>query len=160
MQPMEPTRIFRVDDRLIHGQVCVGWAEMLEIPLLVLADDEIATSSFEQDLYCCCPSPDQRLEFVSLDEMAENTHTPPTSSCLVVLASVESLYKLVQAGARLDSVTLGGLHDQDGATCFRDALFLTEGQQTLLRLLMAEGLNISFQPLPGNSPEDLATLLK
>ncbi|MBL8982847.1 MAG: PTS sugar transporter subunit IIB, partial [Gemmatimonadetes bacterium] len=43
--------IFRVDDRLIHGQVVVGWGQPLDVRSIVLVDDEVAASSWEQDLY-------------------------------------------------------------------------------------------------------------
>ena len=39
---MKPEWMIRVDDRLVHGQVCVGWCDALQIHQLILADDEIA----------------------------------------------------------------------------------------------------------------------
>src|SRR4029079_7786037 len=43
--------LYRIDDRLIHGQVVVGWGQPLDIEFLVLVDDEVATSDWEQELY-------------------------------------------------------------------------------------------------------------
>ena len=42
--------LFRVDERLIHGQVVVGWAE-LHPNRIVVVDDDIADSQWEQELY-------------------------------------------------------------------------------------------------------------
>ena len=36
--------LYRVDDRLIHGQVVVGWGQPLDIGFIVLVDDEVAAS--------------------------------------------------------------------------------------------------------------------
>ena len=43
--------LFRIDDRLIHGQVVVGWGQPLDLKFIVLVDDAVATSDWEQELY-------------------------------------------------------------------------------------------------------------
>jgi PTS system mannose-specific IIB component/fructoselysine and glucoselysine-specific PTS system IIB component len=44
--------LFRVDERLIHGQVVVGWGERLHIQQIVVVDDQLRESPWEQELYC------------------------------------------------------------------------------------------------------------
>src|SRR5207248_1785576 len=41
----------RIDDRLIHGQVVVGWGQPLDIDFIVLVDDQVASSEWERELY-------------------------------------------------------------------------------------------------------------
>ena len=41
----------RVDDRLIHGQVVLGWGRPLGLDRIVLVDDEVAANEWEQELY-------------------------------------------------------------------------------------------------------------
>ncbi len=43
--------LFRIDDRLIHGQVVVGWGQPLDVTFIVLVDDDVAGSEWEQELY-------------------------------------------------------------------------------------------------------------
>jgi len=43
--------LFRIDDRLIHGQVVVGWGQPLGLKFIVLVDDAVASSDWEQELY-------------------------------------------------------------------------------------------------------------
>ncbi len=43
--------LFRIDDRLIHGQVVVGWGQPLHVGFIVLVDDAVRASPWEQDLY-------------------------------------------------------------------------------------------------------------
>ncbi|TPW05718.1 MAG: PTS system, mannose-specific IIB component, partial [bacterium] len=48
--------LVRIDDRLIHGQVSVGWAGHLKPDLILVLDDDIAADSWENDLVCAaCP---------------------------------------------------------------------------------------------------------
>ena len=43
--------LYRIDDRLIHGQVVVGWGQPLDLKFIVLVDDTVAESDWEQELY-------------------------------------------------------------------------------------------------------------
>jgi len=40
----------RIDDRLIHGQVVVGWGQPLDVGFIVLVDDAVASSDWEREL--------------------------------------------------------------------------------------------------------------
>ena len=42
--PLMPIALCRVDDRLVHGQVVIGWGRPLAIELIVLVDDTVSAS--------------------------------------------------------------------------------------------------------------------
>ena len=39
--------LYRIDDRLIHGQVVVGWGQRLNIGFIVLVNDAVRASAWE-----------------------------------------------------------------------------------------------------------------
>jgi mannose/fructose/N-acetylgalactosamine-specific phosphotransferase system component IIB len=43
--------IFRVDDRLIHGQVVEGWIKNFHIPRVIIASDRINADAMQQMIY-------------------------------------------------------------------------------------------------------------
>jgi hypothetical protein len=63
--------LYRVDERLIHGQVVVGWGVRLRPDLLVVVDDELATSPWEQELYAMGVPDEMTAEFVPVDGAIE-----------------------------------------------------------------------------------------
>jgi mannose/fructose/N-acetylgalactosamine-specific phosphotransferase system component IIB len=65
-----PIVLLRVDERLIHGQVVVGWGGPLHADRIVIADDEIAGSPWEQELYCLGMPPEMEASFETLDDGA------------------------------------------------------------------------------------------
>jgi len=42
--------LYRIDDRLIHGQVVVGWGQRLNVGFIVLVDDAVRASPWEQEI--------------------------------------------------------------------------------------------------------------
>ncbi len=152
--------MLRVDDRLIHGQVCVGWCGAMDINQLVLADDEIADSEFEQDLYLSCLGEDQELRFWSLERLAEELEDDASERTMVVVPALDALSRLKKMKASLPAtIVLGGLHDRPGAREIADYLFLTPAQEKLLAELIDGGLNIIGQPLPSSPRLELRKLL-
>jgi mannose/fructose/N-acetylgalactosamine-specific phosphotransferase system component IIB len=80
-----PIVLHRVDERLIHGQVVVGWGAQLHAARIVVVDDDIAASEWEQDLYCLGLPPEIAPEFVSVVERVRSwpigALAPSASSC-------------------------------------------------------------------------------
>src|SRR5207342_682640 len=60
--------LFRIDDRLIHGQVVVGWGQPLDLAFIVLVDDEVASSEWEQELYRMGVPPEMDVHFHSAQD--------------------------------------------------------------------------------------------
>ena len=65
-----PIQLFRIDDRLIHGQVVVGWGQPMGLAFVVLVDDEVAASEWEQELYRMGVPPEMDAVFASVEEAA------------------------------------------------------------------------------------------
>jgi len=62
--------LYRIDDRLIHGQVVVGWGQPLHVGFIVVVDDAVRASEWEQDLYRMGVPPHIDVVFASTAEAA------------------------------------------------------------------------------------------
>jgi len=60
--------LYRVDDRLVHGQVVIGWGRPLGISRIVLVDDDVAGSDWEQELYRMAVPAEIELRFADITE--------------------------------------------------------------------------------------------
>ena len=61
-------QLYRIDDRLIHGQVVVGWGQPHNIRFLVLVDDLVASSDWEKELYRMAIPPEMEMEEHSIHD--------------------------------------------------------------------------------------------
>ena len=67
--------IWRIDDRLIHGQVIIGWCGQLPITRLAVVDKQIANSSWEKDLLLMASPPNLPTEILTVEEVEEKINS-------------------------------------------------------------------------------------
>lgn len=153
--------LFRVDDRLIHGQVVVGWGQPLKIDFISLVDDEVAASEWEQELYRVAV-PDRIALYFDTAESAVRRlpdYLADTRRGLVVTGSVETMRALVEGSGRVEHVNVGGLHHRPGRTERLRYVFLSPDEDRTLREIAASGADVTAQDVPSATPVALATLL-
>jgi mannose/fructose/N-acetylgalactosamine-specific phosphotransferase system component IIB len=105
--------LLRIDERLLHGQVIVGWGMRLQLEYYVIVDDEVAASEWEKDLYAAGLPDGADAIFVSLHEAIERfdeLDAHPGRGALLTRTPA-TMRALADAGI-LDGrrVNLGGLH--------------------------------------------------
>ena len=156
-------KLFRVDDRLVHGQVVLGWGRPLAARFIVLVDDSVCQSEWEQDLYRMAVPDDVQIIFASVHEAITNlsrwTADPRPGMLLTAdLAIMAALHDALPAVVH--QINLGGLHHRSGRVERLRYIYLGDTDEALLRRLGREGAEISAQDLPTTPPVDLETLLR
>ncbi len=154
--------LYRIDERLIHGQVVMGWGPQLAVEHYVVVDDELATSEWEQDLYRLGLPDAATADFLTvgdararLSDMAADPR--PT---VVLTRTVAAMGGLAEGDAlRGCEVNIGGLHHAAGRTERVPYVFLGQAEEEGLRALADEGAEVSARDLPGSRAVDLEALL-
>jgi mannose/fructose/N-acetylgalactosamine-specific phosphotransferase system component IIB len=158
-----PIVLLRVDERLIHGQVVVGWGEEIHMNRIVVVDDEISASLWEQELYCLGVPPTMQAEFTSVDAARDQlSHWQADPGRIVVLIrDAQSLERMAADGSLSDmSVNLGGLHSAPGRERVLPYLYLSPEDRESLRKVEQSGARVSAQDVPGTRPVPLSELVK
>lgn len=151
----------RVDDRLIHGQVVVGWGQPLGIQRFVLADDEVAQSDWEQDLYRMAVPQGLEVVFATVASAGVQVRAWDADGrrTAVLLGSVEAAAQLYRAAPTIiRKINLGGIHHRPGRVERLPYVYLSPEEQRLLAALAAEGAEIAGQDLPTATPVPLGSM--
>ena len=158
-----PIVLFRVDERLIHGQVVVGWGERLNMDRIVVIDDELSASSWEQELYCLGVPPAVDAHFTTVEDARRYLPLWREDSrrVVVLVRNLDSLRRLAEGGT-LDEqeVNLGGLHAAAGRERILPYLFLSDEERTTLASIAATGARVYARDLPGSRRVPLDELLE
>jgi PTS system mannose-specific IIB component/fructoselysine and glucoselysine-specific PTS system IIB component len=146
-----PIVLFRVDERLIHGQVVVGWGGPLHADRIVVVDDAIADSAWEQELYCLGVPPEIEAQFVSTDGARDAFPLWKSGHkrTIVLVRDVATVGRLAEM-LRGQEVNLGGIHHAEGRERVLPYLHLTPAEHDVLRGVAAGGVEITARDLPGS----------
>jgi mannose/fructose/N-acetylgalactosamine-specific phosphotransferase system component IIB len=146
--------IVRVDDRLLHGQVIVGWGTALSVCPLLLVSDRVAKDAELAHTFRQLIPDEQEGGVVTLSDAAERWLRGDFNAkhaMLVVETPVDAL-RLVRLGVPMKVLTLGGLHFREGREEVLPYIFLSEWDRTTIRELQNLGVKVICQDLPTSKP--------
>lgn len=152
--------LHRIDDRLIHGQVVVGWARPLGVEFIALVDDTVAASDWEQELYRMGVPPEMTLYFADVDAAAtEHARWESDARAGIVLtADIDTMARLAER-VTVAEVNLGGIHHKPGRTQRLRYVFLSPDEEAALRALSDRGVAITAKDVPSGRQVELGELL-
>jgi mannose/fructose/N-acetylgalactosamine-specific phosphotransferase system component IIB len=156
-----PLCLVRIDDRLIHGQVVLGWARALKPDRIVVANNRIAKNSWERKFYTSSVPSDIKLSFLELEETARQllNNLFKNESVMILFESVKDLYSVIEQGVTLKEINIGGLHYREGAHEVLPYVFLTDEDKTYLRELVKKSVTLLAQDVPGNAVQNINSLV-
>ncbi len=154
--------LFRIDDRLIHGQVVVGWGQPCQLGFLVLVDDAVAASDWEQELYRMGVPPEMDLYFESVESAARRMpeYRADSRHGMLLVGEIATMAALqARVPETITAVTLGGIHHKEGRTARLRYVFLTPEEERELQALAARGVTVVAQDVPASAPVPLGDVL-
>ena len=142
--------LYRIDDRLIHGQVVVGWGQPLNASFIVLVDDEVSSSDWEQDLYRMGVPPQIEVIFASVDQAAAQLSTWEADERVGILlvGDIDTAVALAQRAPQVRRFNVGGVHHRAGRRERLRFVYLTDDEAAKLRHLAAGGVDVTAQDVP------------
>lgn len=150
--------LLRVDERLIHGQVVVGWGAEVRTEHYVVVDDDLAGSPWEQELYVLGLPDGQTAEFVSTEAACLRFQEwDADSRCVVLLTKNLVTMAALAAGGELADrdINLGGIHHTPGRVEYLSYVHMDATDIAALRTLRQAGARVTAQDLPATQARSL-----
>lgn len=155
--------LYRVDERLIHGQVVVGWGTRLNPDRIVVVDDELALSEWEQELYTLGLPEEVRASFVAVDAARQQLDDWAVNDdrILLLTRNLDTMRRLGAGGALSGrEVNLGGIHHAPGRDRVLPYVFLGAAERDDIRALLDDGAIVVARDLPSTRAVDAQQLLE
>ena len=150
--------LYRVDDRLVHGQVVEGWVPLLHAEELAVVSDEIAGDEMLRTIMRFATPEGVDLKIMTVAEasayLPEAAKSP--RKVLLLLPGLAEALALSGNGLPIPSLNIGGMHYSAGKNLsIGKAIFLNDEDCAALRALSASGIKIEGRGVPSDSPLDL-----
>lgn len=142
--------LIRIDERLIHGQVAVGWNGAVHPTNFIVIDDDIAAVDWETELVLAGIPDGTTGEVVTLETAIEQWETWRTDSerHLVLVAGPAPLVSLGEAGIVIAEVNVGGLHQRAGRSEFASYVHLDAAEILACQKLCEMGVRLDARDVP------------
>jgi mannose/fructose/N-acetylgalactosamine-specific phosphotransferase system component IIB len=155
----------RIDDRLIHGQVTVGWRQYLRYHEIWVVDDVVRGDPYLRDALRLAAPLGVKVQVMGLEEAinaiaGEKTSAPASigrtssGSVLMLLRNPEGVLALIEGGVVLDRVNVGNLGSRPGSVRAIKNVSLTQGHVAALDALVGRGVEVFFQLAPEDARFD------
>jgi len=154
--------LYRIDDRLIHGQVVVGWGQPLNLGFIALVDDEVAGSEWEQELYRMGVPPEMDVYFATPDDACRQLEQWQADQRpgILLTGDIETMRRLIELCPSIKTVNLGGIHHRAGRTLKLRYVYLAPQEEESLRALAKTGVAVTAQDVPSARAVPLEDVLR
>ncbi len=153
-------QLIRIDDRLIHGQVVVGWVKALDIQCLVVVNDAIAKDAMQKTLMeMAVPSglKVRFLEVAGVPGFLADKSDP--SRAMMLFSSPADLLSVIRLGAVFPLINVGGMHFCEGKRQVGKTVCVSEDDVAAFKELRKLGVQMEVRAVPGDLKEPLEKFL-
>jgi PTS system mannose-specific IIB component/fructoselysine and glucoselysine-specific PTS system IIB component len=154
-------KLTRIDDRLVHGQVAMTWTPALGADCLIVANDKVAKDEFMKMTLGLAKPASAKLLIKSLADTVTFLNDPRGQSLkiLVLVNSVKDAAALANEVSEIQSVNFGGIRTKEGTRSIAKAIAVTEDDITIIKEMLAKGLELEVRQVPTDKKIIIDTLI-
>lgn len=156
----------RIDERLLHGQVCTKWMQATHANVIVLADDDLVNDKFTCKIFMGMKPAGTELQILTVDQAIVylKEESPENEKVMLLTKCAQSFLRMNEAGVVYDRIICGsaavsGNKYGKRKKLIRD-LFASDSEKDAMRALIGRGVTMVYQLAIDNAPVDLEKLLK
>lgn len=152
--------VFRIDDRLIHGQIVTAWLHYADAEQIVVADDHAKSDNFTQSLLKLATPKDINLIIVSLEEAKELFEDNSSSKkTLFLTRGPYEADQLLENNSIVNQINVGNLNMKKGKEKILDNLWVYPEDVKAFRNLDKKNISLEYRTVPNDSSQSVIDLL-
>lgn len=157
-----PVALYRIDDRLIHGQVVEAWVPYLKTNEIVVVSDEISSDEVRRTIMRFSTPEGVALKILGVTEAFGYLNGAPIAmNALVLFPGLKEAVDMVSRGLKIRSLNIGGMHYSAGKkVSIGKALFLSDEDCGYLKSLSGSGVELDGRGVPTDKPLNLMEAIR
>ncbi len=156
-----PLVMIRIDDRLIHGQVVVGWGSVLKPDRILLCSDEVAMVEWQKTIYLSAVPEPLAASVLTLEDTVKalSSNEFGDEKVLLLVDSPKSIIYLVENGVDIKEVNVGGMHFKPGKNQISPFIFVDQEDVANFKILCDKNIKLEGRDVPTRSPVHICRVL-
>lgn len=140
----------RVDDRLLHGQIVVGWIPYLNINEVLVVDDLSAKDDFFRELVMSAAPTFVDVNVKTLDDSLEYLKKESyDEKILLITKKISDVKYLYENGIDIKNINIGNIGPNNIRKKYFDTVYLSDEETDMLvELEKNENCNVEIRMIP------------
>lgn len=146
---------FRIDNRLIHGQIIEGWLPYLDANELVVVNNELAENDIQQHILLLAVPGRIHVRFIAVSKAKDvyDTLAKKNATALFLVANCTDAALLVENGLPIPVLNVGNMHFSKGMRQLCGHVAASESDLHCLRSFRQNGTQLDFRCVPTDVPQ-------
>lgn len=147
---MEKKLIYRIDDRLIHGQITTSWTNYLDVERILVVDDSIAKNPMLANIVTMGAPAQYKAKVITLEQAHEKIKKKSEKfNTLVIFRFPHMITDLVFDDVMITDIIIGTvIKNANSIKQMNQNVFLTEADVKALDFAKQRNIRVRIQMLP------------
>ena len=144
--------VFRIDDRLIHGQIITKWIKDANAKMIMVVDDKAAGDKIQQMILKFAVPAGIKLEILSKEAAVKRVAEDTTNTnVLMLVRNPKEANALVEMGLKVDRIIIGNISNSKsevGRTKLLDYIYVEPADVEAIKSLNDKGILLEVKAVP------------
>lgn len=155
--------VFRIDDRLIHGQIVTKWIKDAAAKMIMVVDDKAAGDKTQQMILKFAVPSGIKLEILSKEDAVKRVNEDQSNTnVLMLVRNPKEANALAEMGLKIDRIIIGNISNSKsevGRTKLLDYIYVEPGDVEAIRSLDSKGIKLEVKAIPEEKAKDPIELI-
>lgn len=153
---------FRLDERLIHGQVATYWTRTLQAERIMVIDDEILKDEIGMQALKAAVPAGVHLSILTVENAAKRLNTGIYSKqrVFLIVNKTETIVRLLDKGVKVSEVNIGNMGQSEGRRQIKKSVYCTEKELVDIETIEKYGVQVLAQMVPNDEKRTFRSYLK
>lgn len=153
--------LWRIDDRLIHGQVATRWTKETGISRIIVVNDSIVADKTRSSMLKQAAPPGVTAHVVGVDKMMRVYNNPDYAQERVMLlfTNPSDALELVRRGVKIDSINIGGMAYKEGRVMLDMSVSVDEKDIEAFKELDSKGIELEVRKVASDKKVPVLELI-
>lgn len=142
--------LFRIDDRLIHGQVAMAWSKAANADIIIAVDKTAANDQLQKMALLLAKPSGVEAKIIDPKDFGKTYQGVKESKVMVVVGNPIDASKIVKElkGKENFDINLGNLKSGDNKEKISGSIYVTPEEKSALEEIKKDGFKIYIQGTP------------
>lgn len=155
--------LYRVDDRLIHGQVQTSWIREYQVNRIIVIDDKVINEPLTIQILKIAKPPHVDLVICGTDRsmgLLAKDAGQPNARTLVIFKTIATAAEMVKLGLDIKTMVIGPTSNKEGTVQMAKNTYFSPEEVEAARYLNDKKVDMNIQLLPSEPKISIGSVLE